>query len=54
MEAAALLAVAARREVAAACVVAVSDIVATRERITSEGLEAAEAALGRAALAALA
>ena len=53
MEAAALLAVTARHGVAAACVVAVSDLVADRTRIGAEALEAAEAELGRAALAAL-
>jgi DeoD family purine-nucleoside phosphorylase len=53
MEAAALLAVAARHGVAAACVVAVSDIVATRTRIGGSELEAAEVALGLAGLAAL-
>jgi purine-nucleoside phosphorylase len=53
MEAATLLAVAARRGVAAACVLAVSDLVATRSRIGDEALEAAEAELGRAGLAAL-
>jgi uridine phosphorylase len=54
MEAAALFAVAARRGVAAGCVVVVSDIVASRERISSEGLEAAEAVMGRVAVAGLA
>jgi len=54
MEAATLLAVAARRGVAAAAVLAVSDIVATRTRIGQEALERAEAELGRAGLAALA
>jgi DeoD family purine-nucleoside phosphorylase len=54
MEAAALFAVAARRGVAAACVVAVSDIVSTRERITADALEAVEASMGRLALAGLA
>jgi 5'-methylthioadenosine phosphorylase/purine-nucleoside phosphorylase len=53
MEAATLLAVAARRGVAAACVLAVSDRVATRSRIGDEAFEAAEAELGRAGLAAL-
>jgi DeoD family purine-nucleoside phosphorylase len=53
MEAATLLAVAARHSVAAACVVTVSDLVETRERIGPEALEAAEIDLGRAALAAL-
>jgi DeoD family purine-nucleoside phosphorylase len=54
MEAATLLAVAARHGVAAACVLAVSDVVADRTRIGTEELEAAEAELGRAGLAALA
>jgi DeoD family purine-nucleoside phosphorylase len=54
MEAAALLAVAARHGVAAACVLAVSDLVADRTRIGAEALEAAEAELGLAALEALA
>jgi len=54
MEAATLLAVAARRGVAAAAVLAVSDIVATRTRIDQDALERAEAELGRVALAALA
>jgi DeoD family purine-nucleoside phosphorylase len=53
MEAATLLAVAARRGVAAACVLTVSDLVAGRVRIGDEALEAAEAKLGRAGLAAL-
>jgi DeoD family purine-nucleoside phosphorylase len=53
MEAAALLAVAARHGVAAACVLAVSDVVADRARIGVDALEAAEAELGRAALSAL-
>jgi DeoD family purine-nucleoside phosphorylase len=53
MEAAALLAVAARHGVAAACVLAVSDVVADRTRIAADALEAAEADLGRAGLAAL-
>jgi uridine phosphorylase len=48
MEAATLFRVAERRGVAAACVVAVTDLVATRERIGAEGLEAAERALGLA------
>jgi uridine phosphorylase len=46
-------AAAARRGVAAASVLAVSDLVATRSRIGDEALEAAEAELGRAGLAAL-
>jgi uridine phosphorylase len=54
MEAAALLAVAARRSVAAAAVLAVSDHVLTRTRIEPDALERAEAELGRAGLAALA
>jgi DeoD family purine-nucleoside phosphorylase len=54
MEAAALLAVAARHGVAAACLLAVSDLVTDRTRIDPAALEAAEAELGRAGLAALA
>ena len=54
MEAATLLAVAARRGVTAACVLTVTDLVAGRVRIGDEALEAAEAELGRAGLAALA
>ena len=56
MEAAALLAVAARRGVAAACVLAVTDLLAGaggRRRIEDDALAGAEQALGRAALAAL-
>jgi len=53
MEAASLFALAARREVAAGCVVVVSDIVSTRERIGADALEEAEAAMGRVALRAL-
>jgi DeoD family purine-nucleoside phosphorylase len=53
MEAATLLAVAARRGVAAAIVLAVSDTVADGARIGHEALELAEAELGRAGLAAL-
>ena len=53
MEAATLLAVAARRDVAAAIVLAVSDTVADGTRIGQEALERAEAELGRAGLAAL-
>lgn len=53
MEAATLFAVAARREVAAACVCVVSDLVGTRERIDLDALEAAEAEMGRIALRAL-
>jgi DeoD family purine-nucleoside phosphorylase len=54
MEAATLLAVAARRGVAAAIVLAVSDVVAAGTRIEHDALERAEAELGRAGLAALA
>jgi DeoD family purine-nucleoside phosphorylase len=54
MEAATLLAVAARRGVAAAVVLAVSDVVASGTRIAQDALERAEAELGRAGLAALA
>jgi DeoD family purine-nucleoside phosphorylase len=46
MEAATMFRVAQRHGVAAACVVAVSDIVATRERIGDAALEAAERELG--------
>jgi purine-nucleoside phosphorylase len=53
MEAATLFAVAARHDLAAACLLVVSDIVATRERIGDEALLAAEAEMGRIALAAL-
>ena len=53
MEAATLLAVAGRRDVAAAIVLAVSDTVADGARIGQEALERAEAELGRAGLAAL-
>jgi DeoD family purine-nucleoside phosphorylase len=55
LECAALLAVAARRGVAAACVLAVTDLLAggTRETIDAAGLEAAEAELGRVGAAAL-
>jgi purine-nucleoside phosphorylase len=52
MEAAAIFTVAARHGLPAACILAVSDIVATHERIGVEALEAAEQALGRAAAAA--
>jgi DeoD family purine-nucleoside phosphorylase len=48
MEAATLFRVAERHGVAAACVVAVSDLVATRERIGDAALEAAERELGLA------
>ena len=54
MEAATLLAVCARHEVAAAVVLAVSDTVADGRRIDEDALERAEAELGRAGLAALA
>ena len=54
MEAATLLAVTARRGVAAAIVLAVSDVVAAGTRIEHDALERAEAELGRAGLAALA
>jgi DeoD family purine-nucleoside phosphorylase len=54
MEAATLLAIAARRGVAAAAVLAVSDLVAAGTRIEQDALERAEAELGRAGLAALA
>ena len=54
MEAATLLAIAGRRGVAAAVVLAVSDIVASRTRIEQDALERAEAELGRAGLDALA
>ena len=56
MEAATLLALAARRGVAAAVVLAVSDVVVdgTRERIGREALEEVGVALGRAGYAALA
>jgi DeoD family purine-nucleoside phosphorylase len=53
MEAATLLAVAERRGVAAAIVLAVSDVVADGRRIGQHELERAEAELGRAGLAAL-
>jgi purine-nucleoside phosphorylase len=53
MEAAAVLTVAARAGAAAACVLAVSDVLATGARISPSGLEAAEAALGRAGATAL-
>lgn len=56
MEAAALLAVAARREVAAAVVLAVTDLLASgeRERVDSEALELLGLELGEAGWAALA
>jgi DeoD family purine-nucleoside phosphorylase len=53
MEAATLLAVTARRGVAAAIVLAVSDVVAAGTRIEHDALERAEAELGRAGLSAL-
>jgi len=53
MEAATVFAVAARHGAAAACVLAVSDLVAARERIGLEALEAAEQRLGAVAAAAL-
>jgi DeoD family purine-nucleoside phosphorylase len=53
MEAATLLAVAERRGVAAAVVLAVSDLVTDGRRIGEPELERAEAELGRAGLAAL-
>lgn len=55
MEAATLLAVAARRGVAAAAVLAISDLLAdgARHRIEPEALEAAGVAVGRAGYAAL-
>jgi len=52
MEAAAIFAVAAQHGLPAACILAVSDIVATHARIGDEALAAAEEALGRAAAAA--
>ena len=54
MEAATLLAVTARRGIAAAVVLTVSDVVADGSRIDTDALERAEAGLGRAGLAALA
>ncbi len=54
MEFATLLAVAARRGVTAGCVLAVSDIVASKQRIAAEELEVAERDLGTLAVAALA
>ena len=56
MEAATLFALAARHDVAAAAVLAVSDVLANggRRRIGAAALETAEAELGRAAAAALA
>lgn len=54
MEAAAVLAVAASRGAAAACVLAVTDVVATGARISDDGLASAEASLGATGFAALA
>ena len=54
MEAATLLAVCGRHGVAAAVLLAVSDVVADGARIGQAELERAEAELGRAGLAALA
>ena len=54
MEAATLFAIAARHGLPAACLLVISDIVATRERIGADELLAAEAAMGDVALAALA
>jgi DeoD family purine-nucleoside phosphorylase len=54
MEAATIFAVAARHGLPAACVLTVSDIVETGERIGDDELIAAEAALGRAGAAAVA
>jgi purine-nucleoside phosphorylase len=53
MEAATLFAVAARHGLPAACLLVVSDIVDTRERIGPDELLAAEETMGRVALAAL-
>jgi DeoD family purine-nucleoside phosphorylase len=53
MEAATLFAVAARHALPAACLLVVSDIVATRERIGPDELLAAEETMGRVAVAAL-
>ncbi len=52
MEAATIFAVAARHGLPAACILAVSELVATGERIGDEDLAAAEQALGRVAGAA--
>lgn len=52
MEAATIFTIAARHGLPAACILAVTDIVATRERIGDDALAAAEEALGRAAAAA--
>jgi DeoD family purine-nucleoside phosphorylase len=54
MEAATLFALGALRGVATACVLVVSDLVATRERISGEALELAEIELGRRGARALA
>jgi purine-nucleoside phosphorylase len=54
MEAATLFAVAARHQLPAACLLIVSDVVATRERIGADELLAAEETMGRVALGALA
>ena len=48
-----MLALAARHGLPAACLLAVSDVVATGERIGADALLAAEEELGRVALAAL-
>jgi DeoD family purine-nucleoside phosphorylase len=53
MEAAALFTIAALRGVAAACVLVVSDLVVSRERISIEALEVAEARMGGIGAAAL-
>jgi DeoD family purine-nucleoside phosphorylase len=53
MEAATLFTVARRRGVAAACVLTVSDVVASGEHIGPDALERAELALGRVGAAAL-
>jgi DeoD family purine-nucleoside phosphorylase len=53
MEAATVFRVAQRHGLAAACVCVVSGVVATRERIAPEALEAAEAEMGLTAAAAL-
>jgi uridine phosphorylase len=53
MEAATIFAIAARHDLPAACVLAVTDIVETGERIGDDALTAAEEALGRAGAAAV-
>ncbi len=53
MEAATIFALAARHGLPAACLLVVSDLVATRERIGADALLAAEEEMGRVALAAL-